>query len=311
MTNLFFDYFSDYEDNNEEGKMARFNTEKDHIPVNIFIDNAFKFNDIKKCLCTVDICGVGRDIDVYESEEEYHSAKTNMAEISMIPMGTFSVNDDKDFKESPHIIFSGKVLDYEWNPEPEPDEPNICILIETLGLVFNLYASYDGKMDKGSIVHGVAWLYGDIVKAEDEKDGNNTDIKVDVNCRKKDYTYKVSLNNLPASEKQLTSSFSFINLVKGRKDVSVVIEINDIKEKDNVPQKILLADSKDGLYMELEYQMEDFGWDHPLHLANDHITEEEAATVLNSILVECTDDIPIITNGFCNISDWLYADDNT
>ena len=168
MTNLFFDYFSDYEDNNEEGKMTRFNTEKDHIPVNIFIDNAYKFSDMKKCLCAVDICGVGCDIDVYESEEEYHSAKTNMAEISMIPMGTFSVNDDKDFKESPHIIFSGKVLDYEWNPEPKPDEPNICILIETLGLVFNLYASYDGKMDKGYIVHGVAWLYGDIVKTEDE-----------------------------------------------------------------------------------------------------------------------------------------------
>lgn len=163
MTELYFHYFMDYED----GRMARVSIPNDDmdIPVNIFIDNADEYGDAAEGPCAIEICGVGDNVEIFSSEEDYRKAEgTSMAPISMIPMGTFPANDDwEHFEQSPHILYSGKVLDVEWDPSAEPDEPNCDIAIETLGFTFNLYLRYKGKVEAGNIVHGVAWLYGDMV----------------------------------------------------------------------------------------------------------------------------------------------------
>ena len=157
----------DYEDE----KIARVET-TDHegmeIPVNIFIDNPDDCENAKEGPCTIDICAVGSNIRIFSSEEDYDNDETNkMASVSMIPMGTFPANDDwEHFEQSPHILFSGKVLAVEWNPSAEPDEPNCDIVIETLGFTFNLYLRYEGKVAVGNIVHGVAWLFGDMIMGE-------------------------------------------------------------------------------------------------------------------------------------------------
>ena len=160
MSKLEFCYFMDYED----GKMARMQTTGDYeIPVNIFIDNAEEIPEDMEGYCSMDICAVGSDIDIYASVDEYRATDSKMDVISMIPMGTFPANpDNEDFQQSPHILFTGKVLDVEWNPKAESAEANCCILIETLELLINLYLRYDKPVEKGFIVHGVAWLYGDM-----------------------------------------------------------------------------------------------------------------------------------------------------
>ena len=164
MNRLKFCYFQDYED----GKMARMLTTGEYeIPVNIFIDNASEFEGVKRGYCNIDVCAVGSSIDIYASEEEYRQTDSNMDIISMIPMGTFSVKpDDEDFQESPHILFTGKVLDVAWNPEADEDDANCCVLVETLGLMINLYLNYDKPVEKEYIVHGVAWLFGDMEMEE-------------------------------------------------------------------------------------------------------------------------------------------------
>ncbi len=159
MSKMQFCYFMDYED----GKMARMETAENEIPVNIFIDNAADYADAGEGPCEIQICGVGSDIEIYATEEEFEAAHPRLADISMIPAGTFSVNsDDENFEESPHILFSGRVLDVERNPEAEADGPNCFILVETLEMEVSLYLRCDGPVEPGYIVYGVAWLFGDL-----------------------------------------------------------------------------------------------------------------------------------------------------
>lgn len=165
MTNLKFCGFMDYDD----GKIACLETIDDEIPMNIFIDNSDEFDEnMEECTCEIEICGIGSEIEIFSSEEEYYkNRKEKMAAISMIPMGTFPLSGkEEDFKQSPHIIFTGKVIGVEWDPSAEPNEPNCDVAVETLGFVFNLYFRYEGKVEIGNIVHGVAWLFGDMSMEE-------------------------------------------------------------------------------------------------------------------------------------------------
>lgn len=165
MNKLEFCYFMDYDD----GKMARMQTTgRLEIPVNIYIDNYEEVQAYKEGYCCMDVCALGGNIEVYVTEKEYlQNTDSYMDVMSMIPAGTFSPDPDKkDFKESPHILFTGKVMDVDWDSEPEPDLPNCCVLAETLELKINLYFKYDKPIEKGFVVHGVAWLFGDMEPCE-------------------------------------------------------------------------------------------------------------------------------------------------
>ena len=135
--------------------------------------------------------------------------------------------------------------------------------------------------------------------------------EIDISCRYKDYTAAATLNQLPADDDQMSAILSFLDYVRERKDVSVVFRINDERYEDEVPKEVLLAESPDGFYMELNYSMEEWEWNHPLLLANDHLTEEEAATVLISIFHDCTDDIAIISQGFGEVSSRVFSEEDT
>ena len=132
--------------------------------------------------------------------------------------------------------------------------------------------------------------------------------KIDISFRDKNYIAVFSLNKLPVNDKQMSSILAFRDYVKKRKDVAVVIRINDEHYEDEVPQEVLLTESAEGFYMELNYSMVDWGRDHPLLLANDHLIEEEAATVLISIFHDCTDNVQIVTRGFGEVSSSVYPD---
>ena len=168
MSTFTFDRFIDYED----GKMAHVYTMEDDdisgIPLNIHIDNADQYPALKRCLCEIDVYGIAVDIDVYVSSDEYEKAETHFAEKSLIPSGTFPLPGKEDlFVPSAHIIFSGKVLAVHQNPDNDPDEPNYCLWIDTLGLCFALYLRHEGLIEEGSVVSGSAWLFGDITDVQE------------------------------------------------------------------------------------------------------------------------------------------------
>ena len=133
--------------------------------------------------------------------------------------------------------------------------------------------------------------------------------EIDISCRRKDYTMEVSVCRLPVDDEKMSAILSFLDLVKVRKDVSVVIRIEDEEYEDDVPNSILLANSQEGFYMELSYSMDNWEWSHPLILANDHLDGDEAASVLTSIFHECTDQIPIVANSFGEISSKVYPEE--
>ncbi len=63
-TKVIFDYFMEYED----GKIARLKTtEAYNTPFNLFVDNADTIKIKTGECCFVDICGVGNDIEVFDS----------------------------------------------------------------------------------------------------------------------------------------------------------------------------------------------------------------------------------------------------
>ena len=145
----------------EEGKLAAMETQGDSgmsIPVNIFAEDGSDFSLTDGTVCTLEIGGEGCNIKVYASEKEV-VANTKMAGISMIPMGTFSLEpDDPDFQPQPTIIFSGKVLNVAQNPNPSEEEYQYYVEVETLDMTLALYLDCDEKIEVGNYIHGVAWL---------------------------------------------------------------------------------------------------------------------------------------------------------
>ena len=149
---------------------------------------------------------------------------------------------------------------------------------------------------------------GDVASEADEPEETEKR-SIEIGCREKDYTASVTIRKLPANEKQLEAILGFPAYVKERQDILMTVRIEDEEFKDDVPQAVSIADSPYGYYMELEYNMDEWNWDHPLLLANDHLTEEEAISILETIFRDCSDDNPIVTNCFGEISSSIYPEE--
>lgn len=160
MTDFKFFYFTEYED----GKLAHLETCESEIPVNIYAESDSDFSLKENDICSVDIIGVGSEIKYYENEEEFFKADTGLDVVSMIPIGTFALDEDENFEESPHIIFTGKIIAVDADPKAKSDEPNCFVTVETLDMTVTVVFNSDENISVGGILKGVAWLYGDILR---------------------------------------------------------------------------------------------------------------------------------------------------
>ncbi len=160
MTDFKFFYFTEYED----GKLAHLETCESEIPVNIYADPDSDFSLKENDICSVDIIGVGSEIKYYENEEEFVKADTGLDVVSMIPIGTFALDEDENFEESPHIIFTGKIIAVDADSTAKSDEPNCFVIVETLDMTVTVVFNTDENISVGGILKGVAWLYGDILR---------------------------------------------------------------------------------------------------------------------------------------------------
>ena len=153
----------------EEGKLARVETLESEIPVNIHAEDDSDTTLYEGDDCVVNIYAVGNHFELYHTEAEYKAAGKRMAAMSMIPSGTFPANEnDEDFRQSANIIYTGKILDV-WKEREATEninEPNYCLEVQTYELRFLLYVWYDGTIERGTLISGVAWLFGTVQKTE-------------------------------------------------------------------------------------------------------------------------------------------------
>ena len=134
---------------------------------------------------------------------------------------------------------------------------------------------------------------------------------VDLSVRNKEWSFVVRFSRLPVTPKQMAYVLGGLGHVMEDHKTREVIYLDDEDYEEDVPQAILMAASEKGIYMELNYAMDDFGWDHPLLLAHDHLSEEDAAGVLVAILDACTDNVSVIQKEFRDITGWVYEDKET
>ena len=153
--------FKRYIQYSEEETLAAVLASQDMVPVNISLDEGSDMNLETGDECVAELWSNDYEVSIYSNEEEYRAAGTNMAPISMIPMGTFPANPgQKDFRQNAMILFTGIVREAERNPEPEEDAPVWRLRIETYALSFDLYYFEDELIQPGYLVHGQVWLYG-------------------------------------------------------------------------------------------------------------------------------------------------------
>lgn len=163
MEKVTFDGYIDYD---EAEKLARVSTLEGAVPVNISLEEDSDWDLKEGELCNAQLWSNDYSVTVYPSEEEYSKADTHMAPISMIPMGTFPADpDQKDFKQSAMILFTGIVKEVERNPDPEDGAPVWRLRIETYAMAFDLYYFEDELIEPGFLVHGQLWLYGTLKRA--------------------------------------------------------------------------------------------------------------------------------------------------
>ena len=145
------------------GHLARFSLETaGGIPVNIEIDNANEAGITAGQTYRVEVYGFGSTPEVYASETDYYSSKHGMYVDSLIPTGTFPSASRSGKEESAEILFSGKAQIVATKSGAGPNEPNCCIIVKVLGMAFLYYTRSDAIIAPGSIVHGTAYLYGEL-----------------------------------------------------------------------------------------------------------------------------------------------------
>jgi len=153
-------------ENYKEGKMAVLDAidVPCPYPVNVYIDNYEDAVKTPECDVVIDVHGVCEDLKIFESEDE--TEIDGMAAISLIPMGTFPLDPGEG--ASPHVLFSGKIVYVEKNPDPQ-GEINYFLRIETYGMIISTYIHSDFEIWEANFASGVAWLYGDMISERGER----------------------------------------------------------------------------------------------------------------------------------------------
>lgn len=116
----------------------------------------------------VQIAAFAQNIDCFESEEEFFAAQPEdiqMASSSFIPIGLFE-QEEGDMPSSFGLI-NGHVLEVAEKQNELTGQSFLWLLVETLGgtmdLVCSLEVLNDQVVEKGYVIHSVAWLSGRLV----------------------------------------------------------------------------------------------------------------------------------------------------
>ena len=149
----------------KDGLLARLETEVHEVPFNVIVEDGSDLDLQEEDVCCAELYGTaGDDMKVWPTEEALYANGCDMAVPSMIPVGTFPRTWEEPFFQNPWIQFVGTVLEVEAAPEPSSERSNYYLLVETLEMTINLYLRHEGPIEVGSILHGVAWLFGPVTR---------------------------------------------------------------------------------------------------------------------------------------------------
>ena len=125
---------------------------------------------------------------------------------------------------------------------------------------------------------------------------------------KKEYTAEFTISTLPASDRQVESLLTIAQILKT--DTSYILVIGLPNHDD--PQELSVTYYDNGYYMELSFPMDDFGWSHRLVLARSEMSYEEVESVITGVLLNglSTEEIPVVMEGFRDITDDVYGGEN-
>ncbi len=156
--------------------LAHVKTANMGIPMVVMADNYETYPELSPQVCQMDICGIGYHIRVFRDAEAFANTGTMMSEISMIPVGLFPDEDQEDIGPDPVVAFSGivekvdRMIEDPDNPSDEiADEANDLetdlthvVVVKSLDFSMQCAVSWQGEIEPGNIVTGMAGLFGDI-----------------------------------------------------------------------------------------------------------------------------------------------------
>lgn len=140
-------------------------------PCNVCVPDFYRLKKVDATSVNkMDIICFIQYIMVYKTEEDFQNDHSGYAQKSIIPCGTFPVNNKKDFKPDNTIIMNGKIVWVKQKENKLGGGTFFHVGIECLGAIFEVVIEeeysqdYDVPLEVGNIVHGVFKLVGKIVE---------------------------------------------------------------------------------------------------------------------------------------------------
>lgn len=155
----------------DDDRIAILESIEEGFPLNVCMEEGSSFDLAEGDECELlDLSGVAGNMSFYGSSEEYYETNPHLADCAMIPSGTFPAKiEDDEFEPSPTIIFTGKVLETDIDPEAG-DWPNCMAVVDTYGFTISLYWHDDEKKlpKVGGIMKGQAWIYANVARCRND-----------------------------------------------------------------------------------------------------------------------------------------------
>lgn len=150
-------------EDNLSGMMRVWNgTDGELFPLNVSIPNtALVPPTDSEATYDCQIACFAQDLNIYDNIKEYEEAHPDVASQSVIPCGTFSHDNNPDFKQSATAIIAGEVILCCKRQNSYSGAYYHHIRIKSLGMTFDIVADESfvtRPVNIGSIIGGVFWL---------------------------------------------------------------------------------------------------------------------------------------------------------
>lgn len=135
---------------------------EEDVPVNIVAFEEDHIEDIVPGKYKMELCTSSKDYTIAKTHKELkaHLEGFDLAEMAMIPVGTFPVNEDPDFEETSEIIFTGIITDVIKTNDADNDEGDYYIVqVETYGMTLSLFIKSNAPINVGNHVGGLGVLF--------------------------------------------------------------------------------------------------------------------------------------------------------
>lgn len=141
------------------------------VPLNVLITNARLLENVElgsEVLCSITCFPAKQQVKFYKNEEDCIKGNDGLAAVGIIPIGTFTINDDSDFKESAYAMISGKVRNFNIRTNFLTSARYVHFTIKSLDVDFDVVVPLEEvpyPLDEIKYIFGVFYMNGYIKTA--------------------------------------------------------------------------------------------------------------------------------------------------